>query len=514
MSSSRSHRYGFGVLAALFFLLIIQTVGAEEKPFSGVVPAQGPITRDELKIIVIEVRNSLRYQNHEVAIQKNVRDAAANAGIVGPPTLDQIRTTSAALNALNLFLPIVQQNKTGGFELAMVKYSANDPNEVSAKVVKLPQRTIAFTKEQLRPAVQALVAGLLGKNPDPAISDYPQVASAQPFSVLSLFSKPVSESNASSAATQKPPAGKPQFAPVPSTENKDRSTDGYKKPFTDTARKDEISAKNDEQKPGSEIESEGPPAPPSDNAVDEAPSKKGKWDKWYHRGIFGEFGFVMSWCRKNGLCAGPHNGFGMRLRIGIRIQSMVAISISGIVADHKLPLTTNAKELLDVKRAFLFGGVFAGVRFHPIKRFFVDPFIGFDVGHLWLIYASNKELEQPSTATYTSSLIENSLEQVYVRRETVTLKGMTVVPEMGVNFFVAPPLAIGFHLQWLIPFWRKACADVYSPSEVVNSDKVCAKVDKISSTEEMDESLRETLSKKDNLPRFFSIELDLTLLFK
>jgi hypothetical protein len=47
-----------------------------------------------------------------------------------------------------------------------------------------------------------------------------------------------------------------------------------------------------------------------------------------------------------------------------------------------------------------------------------------------------------------------------------------------------------------------------------NANKVCAQIDNIENTREMEEHIAGTLADEENLPKFISLELDLTFVFK
>jgi hypothetical protein len=199
--------------------------------------------------------------------------------------------------------------------------------------------------------------------------------------------------------------------------------------------------------------------------------------------------------------------------VGIRIMSYVALSISGIAVDHQMPITTNTEVFLNVDSAFVFAGFFGGIRVHPVRRFPVDPFVGIDFGSLWLLYAENSTVEPDPSLAAVAAQLQGLVDN---RREVIYLRGYGITPELGVNVFVSPNFAFGIHAQWLIPIWKKACTQVYNPTleGLKSSSQVCENVDKVKTNDAMDAVVADKISNKDNLPRFVSVELDLTLLFK
>jgi hypothetical protein len=463
------------VMVSLTLSLFSLNLFAESKQpsLAAVLPAKGPITTPELKTVVKMIRAQLRYQGDRLVLQKHVRTALQKVGAKGPPTRIQVETITTSLGASRLLIPVVAGDGDVGFELVLLLYDKKKKDtRIRAAKAKLPPRGGGiYTKKEVGPAAAATVAFLLGRHPNPVEGPFPTIQKVAPDRILGK-TEPAAEKSAEPAA----PADSEEAS------SKKVENDKYRKPQL---------AEPEEEK-----------------------GEKRNWERWDHTGLFAEIGFMFSWCRQDGLCASPSNGYGARIRFGIRIMSYVALSITGIGVDHKMPITTNSEVFLNVESAFVYAGFFGGIRFHPVRRFIVDPFVGIDFGSLWLLYAQNEEV--PIDSSIPEAYISTAESFGNKRRETIYLKGFTITPEFGFNVFITPAFAFGFHVQWLIPFWKKSCVRAYNPTVegLKSTDQVCAEVKSIKNSETMDEEVAEKLSNKDNLPRFVSIELDLTVLFK
>jgi hypothetical protein len=440
---------------------------------AAVAPPVGAVTAPELKTCAVEIREQLRTHGYRLAVQGDVRAAMAAAGVQGKPTTVQLKQTAESVGAELVFVSVISENEIGQmyFETAAFNLKTGGSRAVRAK---LPSRGAApYRSEHFVPAVTACVARLLDQNPDPIHGPFPQTIEIDSKRLIRI-GKPTTAASPASAVTS---AKAPQ--PV---------------------------AKIDQGKPQPKVaegEEEG-----------EKKKKPYDWKKWDHAGLFGELGFVFSWCTQEGMCAGTTRGYAGRIRFGVRIASYVALSFSAVGADHQMPITTDANVFLNVEKAFVFGAIFGGLRVHPIRRFPVDPYVGVDFGYSWLLYASNTVVA--ADPNIPSSIAGQLGSLMTMRRETIYLKGFTAAPEFGVNFFVAPPLAFGIHVQWLLPHWKDVCSRVYNPTiqGLRSAAQVCTTLDKVPSSQTMDERAAEVLSKKDNLPRFVTLELDLVFVFK
>ena len=472
ISPAPRFRIGAAAIAAFIAVLIsgeLLSAGAPV-PVVAVVPARGELTGAELRSIVKEIRIQLRIQGYALAIQKTVRDAMVRQGITGMPSQTQLDGLAKMLGADSVLVPVVTGKGTEGYELIVLR-QRGDNGDAAVRGVRasFPSRGAAvYTQKQIKPAAAATVAFLFDSHPNPVDGPFPSLRKVDAGRILS------------NDEDIKPSSG-------------------------ETASKE------------SAVEDEAPEEDSKSSEVsDKGTDKKEKrdWERWDHKGLFGEIGFMFSWCRQEGLCATTSKGYGARFRAGIRIMSYVALSVSGIAVDHQMPITTNTEVFLNVDSAFVFAGFFGGLRVHPVRRFIVDPFVGIDFGNMWLLYSENTTVEPDTNIPASIAVQLEGLNDT--RREVIYLRGFTVTPEIGFNVFIAPSFAFGFHVQWLIPFWKKACVQVYNPTleGLKNTKETCDTLKNIKSNETMDEQVVEKLSKKDNLPRFVSIELDLTLLFK
>ena len=453
------------VFALAISCISLRALGNDSKSLTAVAPARGRLTKPELKAVVIEIRNHLRYHGAVLAIQKDVRGALTEAAVTGAPTTDQLTRVSDTLGAGRIIVPVVSENRDGSYDLLVLLFDSADANKTKAVKSKLPSRGAApYGRKEVAPATAAIVAFLLGKHPDPAGAPFPSIRKVDPYRLIKVL------------------------PPTRDSKKKVRSVDSK--------------SKTKEQRE---------PQKPQDVQTTKDKGKKHKWDDWQFRGLFGEVGFMFSWCRQDGLCATTTKGYGARFRMGVRIMSFVALSISGIAVDHQMPITTNTEVFLNVESAFVFAGFFGGLRVHPVRRFLIDPFVGLDFGNIWLLYSENTTVEPDASLPAAVAANIGS-----ARREVIYLRGFTLTPEMGFNIFLSKNFAFGFHVQWLIPFWKNTCVQVYNPTleGLKNTAQVCTAMKSLKSNEKMDDLVAEKLSNKDNLPRFVSIELDLMILFQ
>ncbi len=452
------------------------------KGVAAVAPPVGAVTAPELKACAVEIREQLRFHGYRLAVQADVRAAMAAAGAKGKPTMDQLKQTAQSVGADLLFVSVVSQNEVGDmyFETAALNMKTGTARAVRAK---LPSRgAMPYRSEHFLPSVATGVARLLDTPPNPIHGPFPQIIEIDP---KRLIRKETAPSKIPTPPSVPPPATKPD--------------ESVSKPGSETGGTE----------PKSATIQVGPEKP--ENADKK---KKRDWKKWDHAGLFGELGFMFSWCRQEGMCSIAGRGYAARIRFGVRIASYVALSFSAVAADHQMPITTDTNVFLNVKQALVYAAIFGGLRVHPIRRFPVDPYVGIDLGYSWLLYASNTLVQADPNIPTT---IANQLgSMMTTRRETIYLKGFTATPEFGVNFFVAPPLAFGLHVQWLLPRWKHICSRVYDPTVqgLKSTARICTTMDRVSATNSLNVDTREMLSQKDNIPRFVSLELDLVFVFK
>ncbi len=449
-------------------------------PIAGAASTFGTLTLSELKLCFEEIKEQLKLQGYDVKKEQEVDKALNKKGVEGKPTRFQLKEAGVSIGADLIIISNIHETVSKEHFLDMAAMNVKT-GSIRLLTVKLPFRgEIPYRSEAFIPATAVVVANLLGKSPDPMHAPFPEIYMANPERLI--------KSEA--------------FEPLPVIQ---KLPEVHEEP-------EEI-----------EIEDEF-----TVSDLDDAPKKKKDWKKWDHSGMFGELGFMFSWCMREGICESAKKGYGGRIRLGVRIASYVSLSFTAVAFDHQMPISTDVEVFLNADKAFVYAGVFGGLRIHPVRRFPVDPYIGIDFGHSWLLFAQNTEGLDGSMFDIPEEYQE-TISTLSKRREIVSLKGFTVTPEIGVNFFAAPSVAFGVHVQWLLPFWKYACSRVYDPirQSLKSTSKVCSELGQInalpaadenadasSAAKTMDEKTRTLLSDKNNLPRFISLELDITFVFK
>lgn len=254
---------------------------------------------------------------------------------------------------------------------------------------------------------------------------------------------------------------------------------------------------------------------PMPKPLEDAPEEESGWERWDHEGVFMDLGFVLSRAYGDELTRDAATGFGARLRLGYRIFSMLAVSISPAGAFHEIPRSADLADLADTERTFAWTGIYGGLRFHPVRRFILDPFVGLDVGWTWMFHMTTQELviEVPGGEDLPDGLYPDEVEEfknLANPRTTITMQGFTLVPQAGLRIFLTPHFALGVVVELNLPMWSKVCVQVTDPTK--GSDKLCGKVDEAKVLVEKDFTEFD-LSKKKELPRFLNTELNLTFVF-
>ncbi len=468
----------------------VQASTTTTPPKAAVIPVRGTVSGNELKAVAKEVREQLRYHGYRLSTQKEVRQAIQTTAGKTDATLSHLGAVAKSLDTELVLVPVVIGSDTAGFVLGLISFNP-ESGSLWAVQARLPRRGAgSFTQRQVSPAAAACVASLLFEEPSPVLAPFPQVVQIDPYAALNIYGLRSAQKRSS---TETPP-------PDMRLERRELEK-GTTLPPVETP--PEKTAMSEGEGPRSELLQEPEEEPKYD------------WTRWDHKGFFLELGFLFSWCRGEVLCDGATSGYGGRLRIGYRIFSYVAISVSGVAVDHKMPLTTDMDVFLDVNSAFVRAGVFGGIRFHPVRYFVVDPFVGLDLGTLWYLHASNKSVAMDPSEIPAGVPQEVVDKYLSARRSTTYLRGFTVAPELGVNFFVAPSTSLGIHAQWTFPFWGKACVRVSDPANPVlmENPQVCSRVKNIATNNAMDPISIQTLSNKENLPRFIQLELNLSFVF-
>ena len=526
-------------VAVVSFTMAAPASATEIQVQAAVAPPVGTITRPELKACAVEIREQLRYHGYRLAVQGDVRAALLDAGVHGKPTTTQLAEAATTLESELIVVTVVSDDSSGEHYLDMAVQNVRTGN-VRAVRAKLPFRGAAFYESKhLLPAVAAATAALVDARPHPMHGPFPETVPLNPdrlirrdgSAVVVVGTVPMTVElppSAFSEATPSVGAGAEAAAvavpkPVEPTEKpKDASTsaESAKAPEPAVSAKAKPKAEASAESSVSEASKKSGKRNKKDEADESEKTKKKKkkhdWKRWDHAGLFGELGFLFSWCNRDGMCESTGKGYGARFRFGVRIASYVSLSFSAVAVDHQMPITTDTEVFLNVAQAFVYAGVFGGLRVHPVRRFPIDPYVGIDFGYSWLLYAQNTSLDVEIDPNLPEAVAEQVASLVNVRRETIYLKGFTITPEIGVNFFVAPALAFGVHAQWIIPFWKELCSRVYNPAEqgLETASQICAKADSAAGTEGFDETTNALVSSEDNLPRFVSLELDLTFVFK
>ncbi len=257
---------------------------------------------------------------------------------------------------------------------------------------------------------------------------------------------------------------------------------------------------------------------PGDNHPPAAAVKKDDkdgWGRWDHSGIFVDGGFVLAWCYGDSLCKNAELGFGGRLRVGFRMNSILAVSITGAVAAHEVPTSGEIEKLLSIERAFVWTGVYGGFRYHPIKKFPLDPFIGFDMGWTWFIYTESRDIGDLPIDEIPAEYLPSDISTYLRKRTSLVLDGFSVVPQAGLRFFFTPNIALGVSAEWVLTYWRSVCARVSEPTAegMSNSGKKCAPTGNLEPLERIDPELKDSLTKRKGLPKIVTLEFELNCIF-
>jgi len=232
-------------------------------------------------------------------------------------------------------------------------------------------------------------------------------------------------------------------------------------------------------------------------------------DEYDHEGFFADLGFMLTFCQGDTMCRDVNPGYGGRLRLGYRIRAHFALSLSGIIAGHNVPFT--AEELIRTDRAFIWTGVYGGMRYHFVNKHWFDPFIGLDLGWTWILYTElvSGASKDGDDYTYMGLPIDEYTEQ----RNNLSLNGFTLNPQIGMRFFVTRNVALGVVLNFVAPVWREACNKFtkWELGEEIDSGDTCKPIDE-ADTEFLQMEHGE-LKDRSELPWFLDLEIDLAFTF-
>jgi len=247
---------------------------------------------------------------------------------------------------------------------------------------------------------------------------------------------------------------------------------------------------------------------PSPRLITEPQEDPPFWAEWDHAGIFADLGFILSWCQGETLCIDDALGYGGRLRVGYRISSYFALSVSGAAAAFQPPTSTDAQALAQVDTTAVWFGIFPGLRYHPVNHFLLDPFIGVDLGWVWNYYIESAQLELAPGVDIPVD-IQAAYGDLLKTRTMVTMNAFAFVPQVGLRLFLSRGAAIGVLVEYMIPLWDEVCSQVYTsvPDQSVDSPEQCRPVEEAGSLQP------EGLDKASELPRHLNLEIDLAFLF-
>jgi hypothetical protein len=233
------------------------------------------------------------------------------------------------------------------------------------------------------------------------------------------------------------------------------------------------------------------------------------WAEFDHTGVFADLGFLMSFCRGDTLCRNIDMGYGGRLRLGYRIYSYVAISLSAAGGAFQVPGSTDVQTLAKVDRTFAFWGVYPGLRYHPVNRFFLDPFIGVDLGWSWLAFAQKEEHGLKQGIPIGAQNLPADASSYLSKRYVGSMNGFTVAPQAGLRIFPIRNFAIGVVGEWMIPIWQTVCSRTYQAvgGHSTHSAEVCRDVDKAGDLKP------EGLGSSKQLPSFINVEVNVVFVF-
>jgi hypothetical protein len=419
---------------ALLALLAAEVATARadpQRPRAAVLPTQGPLSPESRKTITIQFRSRIRERGYLLARQREVREAAARAGVEGPPTVEQLARIGREVDAGIVFSPLLAGQPGEGLriELMGLRSPATALGPISERLA--PADGPGLDLDEVEQAVDSLVERLL--EPFPAV--------------------PVEQ---------------------------------------------EVDLTSDQHDPPEQMK-----------------DYRGKLlDEYDHEGFMADLGFVLAFCQGETMCHESPPGYGARLRLGYRIRSVAAISVSGIVAGHELPMTTDLEDWQRANRSFVWAGVHGGFRIHPINRHWFDPFIGLDMGWTWMFYTEKATPpEDTEDCGLTIMGIPKCSSETSQIRNAVTLEGFTFTPQLGLRFFITRNVSLGVIAEWLLPVWREVCneAKTYILNEDPQKESACVSIDKADA--DWLTLSRGALSDKSERPWFFNLEFDFAFTF-
>jgi hypothetical protein len=150
-------------LLTIIALIATPTLGRAEptKPTAAVLPTQGPLSPESLKTITIEFRSRIRERGYLLARQRDVRRAASQAGVSGPPTVEQMAGVGRAVGASLVFSPLVVGQPGKGWRIELL--ALRSPHTALGPIAErlTPVAGAGLDLDDVEHAVASLVSRLL-----------------------------------------------------------------------------------------------------------------------------------------------------------------------------------------------------------------------------------------------------------------------------------------------------------------------------------------------------------------
>lgn len=418
---------------------------AGRAPLAAVVPTRGDIGEDEVKALTSEFRAQLRYFDFSLAQQQPVREAAQRVAPSGLASASQLAEIALSVEADAIFISLVVASPPA---LHVVGFDLNRGVHRGVAAPLSPRPPGGYTREAVRSALHACLVALSKKTGDPAVGDLPAV------------------------------------------------------------RRLDLSGLGPGEEATAAIEPYATPAPAVEPREQDGPAPRDRWKKWEHEGFFMDLGFVLSYAYGDTLCRDAQRGLGGRLRVGYRFFEMLALSITAAGAAHEIP-SGSLESLAGTERFFFWSGVFGGLRFHPVRKFVLDPFLGLDLGWTWMMHFS-KVPEEDSGFSIPEELQED-YDKWAGTRVTMTLQGFTLVPQAGIRLFLAPSFAIGMTVEWQIPFYKRVCVTMTETTTAgLEGGQKCGDP---ATADVLIQDIGYDLTKTSQLPKFLTMEFGLAFVF-
>lgn len=420
-------------------------------PMAAVVPARGDLNEDESKALTSEVRAQLRGFDFVLGTQQPVREAAERIAPSGLPSASQLAEIALSVQAEVIFAVLVVAAEPS-LQVVGFDLRRGAHRGVAASLPQPPAG--GYTKEIFRAPLHACFVALTKKPADPAVGLLPEVRRLDLSGLGPGVTQPEIDPYAAPAATV---TAQPELPATPAADD--------------------------------------------------------RWKKWNHEGFFMDLGFVLSYAFGDTLCRDAEKGLGGRFRVGYRFFEMFALSLSASGAAHEIP-KGSIQDMASVDRFFFWAGVFGGLRFHPVRKFVIDPFIGLDLGWTWMMHFSKVADGELPDISALSPEEQQKLQDLMGKRITLTMQGFTLVPQAGLRIFLAPGFALGVAVEWQIPFYSRVCAS--ATTATVENQGVTTLEEKCgdpATAGVLTEDIGYDLTKSSELPKFLTAEFGLSFVF-